>query len=169
MPLSAAQDYPLWINSLIFLVAAVFIWFAGTRLVRYLDAIAVKTGLGQAFVGMLLLGSITSLPEIANVMTSSWTGNPSLAINNLLGSASINVLLLAIDDSFIGRDALTSLVAQPATLMQATLSMIVMALVAIGIADFFMGNSRPWTSGPLHQHATGTPSLEEMNSMIARM
>ena len=74
MPLSAAQDYPLWINSLIFLVAAVFIWFAGTRLVRYLDAIAVKTGLGQAFVGMLLLGSITSLPEIANVMTSSWTG-----------------------------------------------------------------------------------------------
>jgi cation:H+ antiporter len=87
MPLSAAQDYPLWINSLIFLVAAVFIWFAGTRLVRYLDAIAVKTGLGQAFVGMLLLGSITSLPEIANVMTSSSMGNPSLAINNLLGSA----------------------------------------------------------------------------------
>jgi cation:H+ antiporter len=118
---------------------------------------------------MLLLGSITSLPEIANVTTSSWTGNPSLAINNLLGSASINVLLLAIADSFIGRDALTSLVAQPATLMQATLSMIVMALVAIGITDFFMGNSRPWTSGPLHQHATGTPSLEEMNSMIARM
>ena len=117
MPLSAAQDYPLWINSLIFLVAAVFIWFVGTRLVRHLDAIAVKTGLGQAFVGMLLLGSITSLPEIANVMTSSSMGNPSLAINNLLGSASINVLLLAIADSFIGRDALTSLVAQPATLM----------------------------------------------------
>ena len=66
-----------------------FIWVAGTRLVRYLDAIAVKTGLGQAFVGMLLLGSITSLPEIANVMTSSSMGNPSLAINNLLGSASI--------------------------------------------------------------------------------
>lgn len=133
MPLSAAQDYPLWINSLIFLVAAVFIWFAGTRLVHYLDAIAAKTGLGQAFVGMLLLGSITSLPEIANVTTSSWMGNPSLAVNNLLGSASINVLLLAIVDSFIGRNALTSLVAQPATLMQATLSMMVMALVAIAI------------------------------------
>ena len=68
-------------------------------------------------------------------MTSSWTGNPSLAVNNLLGSASINVLLLAIADSFIGRDALTSLVAQPATLMQATLSMMVMALVAIAITS----------------------------------
>ena len=135
MPLSAAQDYPLEINSPIFLVAAVFIWFAGTRLVRYLDAIAVKTGLGQAFVGMLLLGSITSLPEIANVMTSSSMGNPSLAINNLLGSASINVLLLAISDSFIGHDALTSLVAQPATLMQATLSMMVMALIATAITS----------------------------------
>lgn len=135
MPLLAAQHYSLWINSLIFMVAAVFIWFAGTRLVRYLDAIAVKTGLGQAFVGMLLLGSITSLPEIANVTTSSLMGNPSLAVNNLLGSASINVLLLAIVDSFIGRNALTSLVAQPATLMQATFSMMVMVLVATAITS----------------------------------
>jgi len=133
VPLAAAQDYPLWLNGLIFIAAAIVIWLAATRLVRYVNAIAVQTGVGEAFAGMLLLGGITSLPEIANVATSSWIGNPALAINNLLGSASINVLLLAILDAFFGRAALTAVVAQPTTLLQATLSMLVLALVAIAI------------------------------------
>lgn len=135
VPLSTAHEYPLWVNALIFLAAAVFVWTSGTRLTRYLDAIAVKTGLGQAFVGMLLLGGITSLPEIANSITSSWIGNPALAVNNLLGSASINLLLLAIVDAFIGRDALTSVVAQPSTLMQAALCMLVLTLVGVAITS----------------------------------
>lgn len=133
MPLSNAADFPIWINGLIFVVAAVVIWFAGVRLVRALDRIAQKTGMGQAFVGMLLVGTITSLPEIANVTTASVMGNPLLAVNNLLGSASINLLLLAIVDAFVGRDALTSVVTKPATLLQATLCMLVLALVATAI------------------------------------
>lgn len=133
MPLSNAQDYPVWINAGIFLAAAVLVWIAGTRLTHALDAITRKTGWGQAFVGMLLLGGITSLPEIANAITSSWTGNPALAVNNLLGSASINILLLAVADAFIGRDAVTSAVARPSTLMMATLCMLVLITVAAAI------------------------------------
>jgi len=134
LPLSDAQDYPLWINALIFAFAAACVWGAGTRLTVSLDAIALKTGLGQAFVGMLLLGGITSLPEVANVITSSWTGNPGLAVNNLLGSAAINVLLLALADAFIGREALTSAVAKPSTMMMATLCILVLIAVATAIA-----------------------------------
>ena len=133
MPLAAAGQYPIWANVLIFLAAAVVVWIAGTRLVRYLDRLAERLGLEQALVGMLLLGGLTSLPEIANCVTSASIGNPALAVNNLLGSASINLLLLAIADACIGRDALTSLVAKPATLMQAALCMIVLALVAAAI------------------------------------
>lgn len=65
MPLAHAANYPLWANLLIFLAAAAIIWFAGTRLTRALDAIATRTGLERVFVGMLLLGGITSLPEVA--------------------------------------------------------------------------------------------------------
>jgi cation:H+ antiporter len=107
VPLSNAQDYPLWANALIFLVAAALVWGAGTRLTRDLDGIAERTGMGRAFVGMLLLGGITSLPEVANAITASAIGNPALAINNLLGSAAINVLLLAVADALVGRDAIT--------------------------------------------------------------
>lgn len=138
MPLANALDYPIWANGLIFVTAAAIIWIAGTRLVRLVDGIARKTGLGQAFAGMLLLGIINCLPEIANVSTASWAGNPTLAVNNLLGSAAINIVLLAVMDSVFGREALTSFVAKPTTLMQATLSILVLSVlvIAITVGDF---------------------------------
>lgn len=124
----------LGLNALIFLAAAVVVWGAGTRLTFYLDAIAEKTGLGQALVGMLLLGGLTSLPEVANTIAASSGGAPRLAVNNLLGSAAINVLLLAIVDAFVGKDAVTAVVAKPSTMMMSTLCMILLAVVALAIA-----------------------------------
>lgn len=103
-------------------------------LTRALDGIARKTGLGEAFVGMLLLGGITSLPEVANTLGAARQGIPDLAINNLLGSAAINVLLLAVADAAIGRKAVTSVVARPATMMMCALCMMALSLVATAVA-----------------------------------
>ena len=115
----------------IFAAAALLVWVAGTRMTHFVNAISDRTGLGKAFTGMLLLGSITSLPEVAAVSTSAAIGNAPLAINNLLGAASVNLVLLAVADVFYGRDALTRVAASPATLMQGVLSMLLAALVAI--------------------------------------
>jgi cation:H+ antiporter len=134
MPLPGSEDAPFWLNFAVFAFAAVVVWAAGARLTRTLDAISVKTGLGQAFVGMLLLGGITSLPEIANVISASVAGVPRLAVNNLLGSAAINVVLLAATDAAIGRGAITSIIAKPATMMMCTLCMMVLCAVALAIA-----------------------------------
>ena len=141
MPLADAVSYPIWANSLIFVLAASAIWTVGARLTRALDAIAARTRLGHVFVGMLLLGGITSLPELANVATASAAGNPSLAVNNLLGSAAINILLLAVADALIGRKAVTSIVAQPSTMMMAVLCMIVLMLIAglVVLGDVLLG------------------------------
>lgn len=141
MPLADAAAYPLWVNGLIFGLAAASLWLTASRLTVALDRLALKTGLGHAFVGMLLLGGITSLPEVANVITASSLGNPSLAINNLLGSSAINVLLLAIADACIGRRAVTSIVAQPSTMMMAVLCMIILIVIAavIVIGDVPIG------------------------------
>jgi cation:H+ antiporter len=133
MPLSGAHDYPLWLNATIFLACAIVVWIGGTRLTNYVDRISALTRMGQAFAGMLLLGCITSLPELANTITASSIGNPALAANNLLGSAAINVFLLAIGDAFLHREALTSVVAGPATLMMSVLCMLVLIVVAVAI------------------------------------
>lgn len=115
----------------IFLSAGAVVWVAGSQLARLVDAIAQKTGLGQAFAGMLLLGGITSLPEIAAVSTSAATGNAPLAVNNLLGTASINIMLLAMADIRFGRGSITRAAAQPAVLMQGVLCMLLAAAVAL--------------------------------------
>ncbi len=133
MPFADAGSYPLWVNGSIFVLAAGVIWFAGRPLTHILDQIADKTGMGHAFVGMLFLAGITSLPELANVITATSLGNPALAVNNLLGSAAINILLLAIADAFVGRKAVTSIVAQPSTMMMAALCMILLVMIAMAI------------------------------------
>ena len=133
MPLTDASSYPLWANALLFAVAGAIVWFAGTRLSRYLGEVSEITGIEQATVGMLMLGTLTSLPEIANVATSSYFDNPALAANNLLGSASINVVLLAVIDVIFGRDALTASIARPSTLLQSALCMMLLILVALAV------------------------------------
>lgn len=141
MPLSDTAANPLWMNIAIFGLAAALIWFSGFRLTKLLDAVAVKHRLDHAFVGMLLLGGITSLPEVANTLTASSIGEPALAMNNLLGSAAINVLLLAVADAFVGRHAVTAITAKPSTMMMASLCMIVLVAIAfaITIGDVALG------------------------------
>ncbi|MEZ5786041.1 MAG: sodium:calcium antiporter [Xanthobacteraceae bacterium] len=124
-------DFPLWLNGLGFLVAAVLVWVFGTRLTLDVDKIAELTGIGRAFAGMLLLGTVTSLPEVASVTTSAVTGNPALATNNLLGSVAINVTLIALADAVLGRDALTSVVASPATMLHGALGITALAAATL--------------------------------------
>lgn len=124
----------LWTNIAIFAVSAAIVWIAGTRMVRLVDALARRTGMGQGFAGMLLLGGIVSLTEISTVSTAAFTGSPLLALNNLLGSESINLFLLAAVDPLSGREALTSFIAKPTMLFQGTLGIVLLAVVALAMA-----------------------------------
>jgi cation:H+ antiporter len=128
------QTLPLIVNAALMLVSAAVVWIAGTRLSYFADAIAVRLGMGRALAGFLVLGGVTSLPELATTATASFGGNAPLALNNILGSIATNVLLLAIADAVLGRDALTSVVAHPATLLQGTLGIILLGVLAAGIA-----------------------------------
>lgn len=116
-----------------FVLAASAVWWAGTRLPRYVVALSDKTGLGQGFAGMLVLGGITSLPELATATTAAAIGAPLLALNDVLGSAAFNILLLALADMLLGARPLTSVVAKPVTPIQGVLGMMVLALVIAAI------------------------------------
>jgi len=94
-------SFPIMINLIVFAVAAGAVWFSGTKLAYYADAIGRRTGIGQAMVGMLLLGGITSLPEIAVAGAAAISANATLAVNNLLGGFAMQVVILAFADSAI--------------------------------------------------------------------
>lgn len=127
------EGLSIWMNIALLTVAAVFVWLSGTRIAEHADTIAARTGIGSAVIGLLLLGGVTSLPEIAVTVTAAWIGNAQLAVNNLFGSIALQVAILAIVDAAIGRQALTSVVPDATVLMQGTLSILLLSIAAAGI------------------------------------
>lgn len=133
-PMLRFEDFPLWLNLALFGFGALAIWMSGTRLSRYADAIAERTGVGKAFVGALLLGGITSLPEAATTVTAAALGSAALAVNNIFGGVAMQVAILAAADAVVPGHALTARIRKPSVLLQAALLILVLALAAAGIA-----------------------------------
>ncbi|TDX59149.1 sodium:calcium antiporter [Orenia marismortui] len=86
----------------IFLVSAMVIILAGTKLSDYGDIIADKTGLGQALVGGILVAGATSLPELVTSSTAAIIGSPDISIGNVFGSNTFNLTILALVDLIHG-------------------------------------------------------------------
>lgn len=123
------RTFPLWMNVAIFAAAAVLVWIAGTRIAKYADAISVRTKLSSAFLGLILLGVATSLPEIATTITAALLANAQLVAGNLFGGVAMQIAVLAVTDLVATRRALTRFTPQPVLLLQA-----VMLLLLLGIA-----------------------------------
>ncbi len=92
-----------------FVLCLAAILVAGTRLARYGDAIAEKTGLGRIWIGLLLLAVITTMPELATSVSSvALVGSPDLALGTLLGSCCFNLLILVVLDGLHSRTPVLS-------------------------------------------------------------
>lgn len=128
------QNFSIWINLLLFTVAAAAIWYAGTKLERYTDAISMRTQLGKAFLGLLLLAIATDLPEIATITTAVLSGNPDLALHNLFGSIIIQTAILAGVDILVSRGPLTRLTPDFALLIQGVGLILVLSAALVGIS-----------------------------------
>lgn len=143
------STYPLWINITIFAIAAGVVWVAGSRLAAYADNIAELTGLGHALIGMLLLGGVTSLPEIAVTVSAGISGNAPLAVNNLFGGVALQVVIIAIGDAALRGRALTYVIATPAVLLQGTFccAILCMLIGAIAVGDVAIWGVGAWSTG----------------------
>lgn len=95
------RSLPLWANVALLAAAAGGTWAAGARLTDHVDALAASTGARRSLLGALLLGGITSLPEVATVTTAAALGGSSFAVGNILGSTSANVAILAGGDAVV--------------------------------------------------------------------
>ena len=124
------QDLPLGANAAVFLLSCLIVWAAGTRVTRYADILQARTGLGEALVGVFVLGFVSALPEFAVTVTASWGGNAPLAVNNLLGGMALNIAILASADALVRTEALTSAIATPTPLLQASLLIVLLSVVA---------------------------------------
>lgn len=87
---------PAWLQ---FLLCAAGIVAGGMGIARHGDAIAEHSGLGRSWIGMLLVASVTSLPElVTGISSSAVAGLPDIAAGDVLGSCAFNLLVLGIAD-----------------------------------------------------------------------
>lgn len=84
-----------------FLLIAGAITVAGSRLSKYGDVLAEKTGMGRTWLGLVVLAAVTSLPELATGTSAIlWVHVPDITVGDLLGSCMFNLLILAVVDLF---------------------------------------------------------------------
>ncbi len=88
----------LWLQ---FVASAVFILLAAHFLANSADTVAERTGLGRSFIGVVMLATATSLPELATGVSSiAWLDAPDLAIGDAFGSNLFNLLIIGLADLY---------------------------------------------------------------------
>lgn len=92
---------PLWKALLGFGIATAILVAVAPLLVSSSARIAESTGLGAGFVGILLVGMVTSLPEMVTTISAARLGAYDLAVGNLFGSNVFNMFALGLTDVFL--------------------------------------------------------------------
>ncbi len=121
----------IWLQ---FIICTAIIVFAGIKLSKYGDIIAEKTGMGRTWIGIVLLASVTSLPElITGVSSVTLFDLPNIAVGDVLGSCMFNILIIALYD-FSPRSAPISSQTHHGQVLTAGYGILLLGLVSIGIS-----------------------------------
>jgi cation:H+ antiporter len=116
-----------------FAICLAVILLAGTKLARYGDVIAEKTGLGRIWIGVVLIAFVTTIPElVASVSSVALVDSPDLALGTLLGSCCFNLSILALLDILHSGTPVLS-VASPKHIITGGWGALLIAIAAGGI------------------------------------
>ena len=122
----------MYINILGFIACAAVIIYSGSKLSFYGDKIANLTGMGKAWIGLILMASVTSLPElITGISSVAIVKAPNLAAGDIFGSCVFNLLILSVLDAKV-KKPLFSLV-KSSHIVAAIFSIILLTVAGIAI------------------------------------
>jgi len=88
------------VPALALVICAALILVSGVRLSRYADIIAQQTGLGGTWIGLVLVATVTSLPELVTGASSVVLFDVvDVAAGNVIGACLFNLAMLALLDA----------------------------------------------------------------------
>jgi cation:H+ antiporter len=124
------MEIRVWFEFALCLLA---IGVGGYRLSLYGDVIGEKLGLSRSWVGVIMVASVTSLPELATGLTSvTAAGAPDIAAGDALGSCVFNLLLIVLLD-FLHRGESVYTRAHIGHVLSAGFGIVLIAFVAMNI------------------------------------
>jgi cation:H+ antiporter len=120
----------LWLQLLVCLAV---IGYAGYFLSRYGDIIAEKSGISASWIGLILLATATSLPElVTGISAVTFADAPNIAVGDVLGSTVFNLAILVMLDALYKRETLYSRAAQ-GHILSASLGAILIAFAGFNL------------------------------------
>lgn len=126
----------IWIE---FVICAALILFSGSKLSYYGDSIAEKTGLGRNWIGLVLLATVTSLPElITSISAVTINDLPDMAVSGTVGSCMFNMMVIALLDVLSKHRPVSHLV-HDGHMLSCGFGIVLLGLVAldIGFGKYF--------------------------------
>ncbi|MSM39935.1 MAG: sodium:calcium antiporter [Geobacter sp.] len=121
------------INWLGFIVCSVTILYSGAKLSKYGDVIAEKTGMGKTWIGVLLMASVTSLPElVTGISAVTYSHTPDIAVGSVMGSCVFNLVILAFLD-ITEREKTLSAKAHHGHVLSGGFGILLLSLVSISL------------------------------------
>jgi cation:H+ antiporter len=106
---------------------------AGYQLSRYGDVIAERTGLGRTLIGVIMVATVTSLPElVAGVSAVAVAGVPNIAVGDALGSCIFNLLILLVIELGYPRASIYTLAAQ-SHILSTGFGVVLIGIVALSV------------------------------------
>lgn len=120
-----------------FLDCAAAISIAGYRLCRDGERIGRAKGLTESWVGLAMLASVTSLPElVTGVSAVSMAHAPNIAVGDALGSCVINLAFLVVVD-FVFRAAPLYRATSSSHILPATFGVVLLGFIGLVAIDLF--------------------------------
>lgn len=124
-------DLPLVWGKLFVAISVIAV--AGSALSRYGDLIARRTRLSGSWIGLLLLSTATSLPELfTGVSAVAFANTPNIAVGNVFGSCIFNLAILVILDA-LNRDDSVFGEMDESHLLTAAFGIILLGFAAAGL------------------------------------
>ncbi|HYG68751.1 MAG TPA: hypothetical protein VD838_13880, partial [Anaeromyxobacteraceae bacterium] len=113
-------------------LASLVVLVAGFLLARSGDALAEQTGLGASFVGFLMGGAATTLPELSSTLAAVRLRQYELAFSDAFGTNQFSVMVLCfVDLAYRGGPVLNEV--GPFATVAALLGLLLTAVYVIGI------------------------------------
>lgn len=130
---------PFWKIWLKFILLLIVVILLGVWLAKVGEKIVANTSLTQTFTGTLLLGFVTSLPEIIVSFAALKAGSVDMAVGNIIGSNLFDVSIIPFLDLLSKRGPILGMLTS-GQILATSFVLILSALVLIGF--FFKRDSR---------------------------
>lgn len=124
----------MWLIWTQFIGLTLIIGYTGYKLSFFGDQLAIKTNLGRNLVGIILLSTVTSLPELVTGISSVTLNNrPNLAVGDILGSCCFNLSTVVLLDVFYRKGSVYSRTTQ-GHILTGLMGIILLAFVGFSLA-----------------------------------